>query len=625
MSIECPTGSPPRPTGDGAGAGLPLRAGRRRTPGTQGAPPGELADRRRRPAADVVAAQRDAISPASVKDMKLLWKLQLDNQPRQMHNLFPPLIVSDVQTAQRTEADWRRRRRLRQRLRHRRRHRHADLEAALRQHRSRSRRGRGGAYVLCPGGLTATPVIGPGKAPGTYIVYAVSWDGRLRQLDVATGADAAPPELFLPPNGKPYGLNLYKNVIYTTTAQGCGGNPNEFYAYDLATKKVGSFNPASGGMWPRLGPSIGKDGSVYAGSGDGDYYPEQQIYGQTIIGVKQNPATKALELKDWFTPTNAVWLRKRDLDMNVTGPVFDYKGKEYIVRVEQGMPHVAARHERAGRRRPSHAGLPHAARLQRGSALRGGRAVGRARDLGRHRRHALDADAVLGAEALAVHRADRARRGRAAARLPPSRWRTRTASLVLAPAWLSRDMNQADPVVIANGVVFAYGNGEDATQAVGRHRACVQHGREPDRALDARGALRARRADRRGTVVERRPDRVLQSLHEPVGRQRPRLHRHVRRDALRLRRGPAGGDPMMPTRARGTADARGPDRGRLRHRLDAAGTRAVARMDDQRLRRAAYALGASRRTAHQGGHRGRRVHASSGRRSSPTRRGSSTR
>ncbi len=40
------------------------------------------------------------ISKDSVKNMKLLWKLQFDNQPRQMHNLFPPLIVTDVTTAQ---------------------------------------------------------------------------------------------------------------------------------------------------------------------------------------------------------------------------------------------------------------------------------------------------------------------------------------------------------------------------------------------------------------------------------------------------------------------------------------------------------------------------------------------
>ena len=57
---------------------------------------------------------------------------------------------------------------------------------------------------LCPGGLTATPLIAPTETPGKYKVYAISWDGRLRQLDVATGEDLAPPELFLPSNGKPY-------------------------------------------------------------------------------------------------------------------------------------------------------------------------------------------------------------------------------------------------------------------------------------------------------------------------------------------------------------------------------------------------------------------------------------
>ena len=35
----------------------------------------------------------------------------------------------------------------------------------------------------------------------------------------------------------------------------------------------------------------------------------------------------------------------------------------------------------------------------------------------------------------------------------------------LAPAWVSRDINQADHAVIANGVVFAFGNGVDATQS----------------------------------------------------------------------------------------------------------------------------------------------------------------
>ena len=35
----------------------------------------------------------------------------------------------------------------------------------------------------------------------------------------------------------------------------------------------------------------------------------------------------------------------------------------------------------------------------------------------------------------------------------------------LAPAWMSRDMNQAEPPVIANGVIYAYGSGENTRQA----------------------------------------------------------------------------------------------------------------------------------------------------------------
>jgi hypothetical protein len=55
--------------------------------------------------------------------------------------------------------------------------------------------------------------------------------------------------------------------------------------------------------------------------------PDDMPAGVPLVMVEDT--TKALEMTDWYTPTNAVWLRKRDLDMNVTGPVFDFKGKEY--------------------------------------------------------------------------------------------------------------------------------------------------------------------------------------------------------------------------------------------------------------------------------------------------------
>lgn len=407
--------------------------------------------------------QRDEtlISPSTVKDMKLLWKVKLDNQPRQMHNLFPPLIIGDLQTpggprefaivagvsdniygidVETGKQVWKR---------------HFDLTF--------EDTGRGGG-VLCPGGLTATPIVVPGDGPGKYKVYAISWDGRLRTLDPVTGEETAAPEPFLPPNGKPYALNIHKNVLYTTTAQGCGGNPNQFYSYDLATKKVGSFNPGSGGLWPRLGPSIGKDGTVYAGSGDGDYYPERQIYGQAIIGVKQNTDTKALEMTDWYAPSNAVWLRKRDLDMNVTGPVFDYKGKEYHAQSSKecriwlldtsslgGEDHrtPAYRTPLVCNEEVHFAGAGVWGALATWEESNGTRWVLMPFWGPKHPKFKAPIEyGQVTQGAVAAFKVEE-----------------KLGKVQLTPAWISRNMWQADPVVIANGVVLAYGNGEDAMQS----------------------------------------------------------------------------------------------------------------------------------------------------------------
>jgi outer membrane protein assembly factor BamB len=438
------------------------------TPGAQG--PAANASAKANWLTDGADPQRTAwqkherlISKDSVKNLKLMWKLQFDNKPRQMHNLFPALIVSDVATPDGPKEiavvagvsdniygiDVTKGARLWSR----------QFDSTFVEQTG----GRGGG-VLCPGGLTATPIIVPTETAGKYIIYAASWDGRLRTLDVATGQDVSPPELFLPPNGKPYALNVWNNVIYTTTAQGCGGNPNAFYGYDLATKKVGQYMPGSGGMWPRSGPSIGKDGTVYAGSGDGDYYPERQIYGQSIIGVKQNPDTKALDLKDWYTPSNAFWLRKRDLDMNVTGPVFDFKGKEYLVQSSKEcrlwLLETAALggedHRTPVYRTPlvcnedvNFAAAGTWGALATWEESNGTRWVLMPFWGPKHSQFKAPieyGDVVRGAVAA-------------------FKMEEKAGKVLLTPAWLSRDMDQAEPPVVANGVVFAYGSGENTAQA----------------------------------------------------------------------------------------------------------------------------------------------------------------
>ena len=122
---------------------------------------------------------------ANVGSMKLLWKVKLESKPRAMHNLFAPLVAERVTTPQGPReiavvagvsddifgidvADgrqiW---------------HRRFDSTLA---------KPGGTNDTLCPGGQTAVPTMAQ-VSPGKYTVYAVSWDGRLRQLNLADGQD----------------------------------------------------------------------------------------------------------------------------------------------------------------------------------------------------------------------------------------------------------------------------------------------------------------------------------------------------------------------------------------------------------------------------------------------------
>ena len=404
------------------------------------------------------------LSVDSVKNMKMLWKLHLDNEPRQMHSLFPPLIVEKVNTAHGVKQ--------------------IAIDAGVsdniyaidvetgqllwKKHFVSSytpppNGGRGGG-ILCPGGITATPVIAPTGTPGKYTIYAASWDGSLHQLNVADGEDVVAPTKFMPPNGKPYALNLWHNVIYTHTAQGCGGNPNIVYSYDLTTNKVGSWGPSGGGMWGRTGPAISDEGVMYTGTGDGKWDPEDGIYGNGIIGIQQNPETKALELEDYYGPSNAEWLVKRDLDMQVTPAIFHYKGKELMVDAGKECRMYLMDTQSIG-------GDDHRTPLYR-SPLLCNEDVNFA-SAGIWGSLASWEDSKGTRWVLTPIWGPKHSQFHAPIEYGPVKYGAIVAFKVeekggkwmLTPAWISRDMNRAEPPVIANGVVFAYGNGEDTDQA----------------------------------------------------------------------------------------------------------------------------------------------------------------
>jgi outer membrane protein assembly factor BamB len=400
---------------------------------------------------------------ANVRNMKLLWKIPLGSTPREMHNLFSPLIAGRVSTPQGLremavvagvsddlfgidiasgELMWKKK-----------------FDSTYTPQAG----GRGGD-TLCPGGQTAVPVLGPAPTPGTYTIYAVSWDGRLRQVNLADGQDVAPAEKFIPPNGKPYALTLVNGVIYTASAQGCGGVPNAFYSFDLASRRSSIFQPAGGGLWGRRGAAIAPEGTVYLGTGDAQFNPATRSLGNGIVGVKLD-ANKQLQLVDYFGAPNANWLWRRDLDVNVTPIPFDYKGRKFLVGTSKECRVWLLDRETLG-------GEDHRTALHTTPLL--------CNDA-----QAFDGHGVWGAMAAwqdargtqwvlvpfwgpvstgfhaPVEYGRPAQGGVAAYKVE-----TKAGKWQLTPAWLSRDMNLAEEVVVANGVVFAYSAGEDATQVV---------------------------------------------------------------------------------------------------------------------------------------------------------------
>jgi outer membrane protein assembly factor BamB len=409
-----------------------------------------------------------AITKDSVKDFQLLWKLTLpDNEQKALHSLMEPLIIGRVITNRgfkevvlvggssdniySVDADlgkilWKK---------------HFQYSSETPQSTT--------SFWLCPGGLTATPVVPPlpiaraGSPSGRFGprgIYILSSDGQLHQLNLTNGEDLAAPAKFIPPNGKPYSLNVVDNVIYTTTGQRCGGNPNAAYALDLADMKVTSWDSKGGGLWGLAGPAVGTDGTIYSEIGDGNWDPAKGIYSDTFVALEP----KTLKLKDWYTPSNREWMTKRDLDLNDTPVVFPYKGRDLLAGSgKEGRLYLLDSKSLGGEnhRTPlfrtqliSNEDVDFAGRGTWGSLASWQDASGTRWVLA----------PVWGPlhpdMKFPITNGDAPQGSIVAFKVEESNGKT-----VLTPAWVSRNLVIPAPPVIANGVVFALSSGEYVRQA----------------------------------------------------------------------------------------------------------------------------------------------------------------
>jgi outer membrane protein assembly factor BamB len=279
------------------------------------------------------------------------------------------------------------------------------------------------------------------------------------------GEDRMPPVQFFPAFAKAWSLQLVDNVIYTTTSQGCNGVKSGVYAMSLTdpSHHVAYFqaNTAGAGIWGRAGAAITSDGKLLVETGDGDYDVNAGKLSDTIIEL----SAKDLKLVDYYTPANRAWITKKDLDMgNVSPVVFKYKnwelaagsGKEGVIYLVDVKSPGGEDHRTPLFRSPLYANedVDFA-----GHGFWGAMSTWEDSSGARWLYAPAWGPPVSTGPKFPIQYGEASDGSVMAFQLD-----VKDGKPLLVPAWISRDMSYPEPVVIANGMVFALSNGENVKQ-----------------------------------------------------------------------------------------------------------------------------------------------------------------
>ncbi|HEU0175151.1 MAG TPA: hypothetical protein VFV58_12900 [Blastocatellia bacterium] len=271
---------------------------------------------------------------------------------------------------------------------------------------------------------------------GPFLVYALSSDGMFHSMHLANGADYEAPVKFLPPGATASGLIVIDNVAYVITEGNCGGVANGVWALDLISKQVTNWKANVAGI---AGPAFGGDGTLYVATGSEGESPNSL--------VALDP--KTLSVKGWYAGGAS--------EFSSTPVIFAYKGKTLIAAItKDGRVHLLDSENLGGSDHQTALFTTPASSKAGGAGTTAPGALASWQDASGARWILAP---VVGAQAADL--------GFAATNGPVTNgavvaWKLveQNGALTLQPAWASRDLISPLPPTIINGVVFVTSGGE---------------------------------------------------------------------------------------------------------------------------------------------------------------------
>jgi outer membrane protein assembly factor BamB/cytochrome c5 len=419
-----------------------------------------------------VAEDEHAFSLANVSHLGLLWKTVVPNQPLYLNGLTAPLIVRGVKTtagaknfvivagssdhifaldAETGELAWK-----------------DDFKA--------NQPVPDGGGWLCPMSLNATPVIDPAKAR----VFVISSDGRLHTLALSDGKPAMPPAKFVPAYSKMWSLNYSGGVLYASLSQDCNHAASGVVALDPdapgrpVTRFFSTVNGGAG-IWGRGGVAIDFAGSIIGITGDAPFDPPANEFGDTLLKL----APRTLHLEGYYTPSTWQYITRRDLDMGTSTPVI-FRWHDRVLSAVGGKEGAIYVNDLAKLTGPDHHAAAYISpRYTNQSQTFEGQGIWGEMTAWKD----ASGETWLYVPSWGEPTAD--------AKFPTSYGPVKNGSImafkvepdkagkpVLKRAWISSDIAVPDPAVIAGGVLFVLGTGENTQQVNSGDISQILVGRE---------------------------------------------------------------------------------------------------------------------------------------------------